>query len=859
MKRNSDNIFYREIWGNIYIRNNIISFLKLKGTQDLLPKYRGKRYTLSKDISKRENENKRYNYYGRKDVDKLAIYNKELLRDKIKNREKNLLFAKNPGIVIFNYFKDKTIDKEFYNNLFKNYSIYFTEKPLTLKMTIDSIIIMDCLVALLEIEFNYYHQLMNKDNTREDRGNDDYDDDDVDKNENYKNKVIFNFDHYLLSIKYGSVEISNYLSNKFKFKLIYQDVLTIVSEHFVLCPYSPISEPIFREIGFQNKSYGYKFFFPDLVISFYKIKSLKLLSNLVIEQNISNIYNQRPPTSVIPTFDCSIEMKPLQFFLDVCYLIYFISTIIEVKEFYSFDTTNEENDKFSILSKNELNEISKKFNEQDLKTQFEDFEINRKDIKNMVQLVIEFSRHGKSKNLTLYKAKYNNDFKDVDKRYLNDLALNCGSYKLFVSNNWPASPNIHHQTINLFKFCKSNSTIKKEFVQLFINDITHSYDNNNNINYNNNKQPSLLPFAQGNSLKGLGIKVIFETLISYGDIELLKMIVHSINIGPIYKEFLNICGNALVFIQDTNVFDLLYQCEQLKETFNFVNLLKNSKSSIKKTYDTTNILNHFKLKYPNDYYQCCHHLPTPIEKNVGFWFSKFVINNLQDFKNFIPLNYWGIQFEKEGFSNLREDKLITLDRFLKILEIKLNDQQYSYKDNLEFLAWIFENRKEDIDSGKLIISDNLILLEYYYYSDQLSLLLYNPIIAFSENMLIKLFTFNGFNIIKSVVKYHDIEGLKFIINFLFNIFQEHSSEKNILNFKSLLIGYIIKYNDLEALKFINENYKTFFSNLESYPNNISLLLTRNGTIEVINYILKEINFKKNIIDITNLFHWFDEK
>ncbi|KAM9952821.1 hypothetical protein ACTFIR_007877 [Dictyostelium discoideum] len=826
MKRNSDNIFYREIWGNIYIRSNIISFLKLKGTQDLLPKYRGKRYTLSKDISKRENESKRYNYYGRKDVNKLAIFNKELLRDKIKNREKNLLFAKNPGIIIFNYFKDKTIDKEFYNNLFKNYSIYFTEKPLTLKMTIDSIIIMDCLVALLEIEFNYYHhQSMNKDN-----------------------KFIFNFDHYLLSIKYGSVEISNYLSNKFKFKLIYQDVLTVVSEHFVYFD-SPISEPIFYEIGFQNKSYGYKFFYPDSVISFYKIKSLKLLSNLVIEQNISNIFNQRPPTSVIPTFDCSIEMKPLQFFLDVCYLIYFISTIIEVKEFYSFDTTNEENDKFSILSKNELNEISKKLNEQDLKTQFEDFEINRKDIKNMVQLVIEFSLHGKSKNLTLYKAKYNNDFKDVDKRYLNDLALNCGSYKLFISNKWPASLNTQH----LFKFCKSNSTIKKEFVQLFINDITHSYDNNNN-----NKQPSLLPFAQGDSLKGLGIKVIFETLISYGDIELLKMIVHSINIGPIYKEFLNICGNALVFIQDTNVFDLLYQCEQLKETFNFVNLLKNSKSSIKKTYDTTNILNHFKLKYPNDYYQCCHHLPTPIEKNVDFWFSKFVINNLQDFKDFIPLNYWGIQFEK-GVSNSREDKLMTLDRFLKILEIKPNDHQYSYKNNLEFLAWIFQNRKEDIDSGKLIISDNLILLEYYYCSDQLSLLLHNPIITFSENMLIKLFTFNGLNIIKSVIKYHDIEALKFIINFLFNIFQKHSSEQDILHFKSLLIGYIIKYNDLEALKFINENYKTFFSNLESYSNNISLLLTRNGTIEVINYILKEINFKKNITNIANLFHWFDEK
>ncbi|KAM9959586.1 hypothetical protein ACTFIR_000669 [Dictyostelium discoideum] len=743
-----DNLFFY-CWRNVYIRGLIFNFIKTNKTELINPNF---------GI---------YNYYQMNDVNLMATNKglKQLLVEKVeKNYHLNFNFSKSgiPFENIFKNFKNQT-DKEFYNNLFKNYPNYFLS---SIDKTAEYSMACDCVVAFQVLVNNFNYTPINC-------------------------KQLF-----IDSILNGSIETSKLINEKFNPKLNqidYDEIWKLLlnkNVDLVIEETIPKNDPI----GKINQSIEY----------------------LVKELNAPLPSPSPPPIENNNSFKCfidfSIKNRNLEFILSTCYSISYLKSYMELFISPFPKLTNS----FKILTIKELDEIKMKLTKQELESNVQDIETNNEIISKLVGMASKFTNINFYVNMVFYYQHYENNyiyFNEIENQnqnlsLFNEILIAHGNYKGIVENVdlMELEPHLKGKSIiitgkesfKIFRSCKNNiENVFKIMVQDIIDNFTFRTKPLNEIH---------------------SVLDIIKFLATFGDTKLVLELFTEIN-----KNYVIVSGypnQAYSLVTSTEMFDIIF--------FKFKNAFRLNEiyDLVDSNNDRTNtylILDHFKSKYPNEYNKVVRHY-SPLPNHL---LNEFIFNNLEEHKQKL--------IESECWLNRVRNGVVPLEHFKKLLEITPDDQEYHCFESSEIFNYVFNQRMHDIENGRFQLTHRSNLLNYYVTGKLETTIL---------NYIEKPINFPNLNsCIDLLIKFNDLNSLKFIFDY-FNL--PNCSNYQIF-FKNHLI-LISEQNNLQVLSFIFQNYPTLLTqeNLQFLFNHC---YQKTASIELINYIIKSIRFKPNLLNL----------
>ncbi|EAL66318.1 hypothetical protein DDB_G0282225 [Dictyostelium discoideum AX4] len=314
---------------------------------------------------------------------------------------------------------------------------------------------------------------------------------------------------------------------------------------------------------------------------------------------------------------------------------------------------------------------------------------------------------------------------------------------------------------------------------------------------------------------------IIKFLATFGDTKLVLELFAEIN-----KNYVIVSGypnQAYSLVTSTEMFDIIF--------FKFKNAFRLNEiyDLVDSNNDRTNtylILDHFKSKYPNEYNKVvAHYNPLP-----NHLLNEFIFNNLEEHKQKL--------IESECWLNRVRNGVVPLEHFKKLLEITPDDQEYHCFESSEIFNYVFNQRMHDIENGRFQLTQRSNLLNYYVTGKLETTIL---------NYIEKPINFPNLNsCIDLLIKFNDLISLKFIFDY-FNL--PNCSNYQIF-FKNHLI-LISEQNNLQVLSFIFQNYPTLLTqeNLQFLFNHC---YQKTASIEIINYIIKSIRFKPNLLNLYSI-------
>ncbi|KAM9998131.1 hypothetical protein ACTFIY_007803 [Dictyostelium cf. discoideum] len=552
-----------------------------------------------------------------------------------------------------------------------------------------------------------------------------------------------------------------------------------------------------------------------------------------IEYLIKELNAPLPPPIDNNSFKCfidfSIKNRNLEFILSTCYSISYLKSSLELFISPNPNLTNS----IKILTIEELDEIKIKLTKQELESNVQDIETNNEIISKLVGMASKFTNINFNVNMMFYYQHYY--FNEPPKQwgdYLTNLfkyieiSISHGDYKelLININKLPIDLTTNGKSIyflgfesyTLFRSCKSNMNQKYE---IFIQDVV-----------NHQLDTTIAP-----ELKHSIIDVL-KIFITLGNIELIQKLFTQIDHFNIQINPLNF-NSIYSFINSIEMFDLIYQ--RFREIFNLNEILE-----IVNMYNKVEIkyllLYHFKINYTQDYYQQLENY-IPCVNNLS---NEFIFENIQDFQNkIIESNFW---------SNSHRIKTINtylpLKHFKKLLEITPINEDYHSFNNFENLKYVLDFRKPDIINNRRFYIQFENSSIYNIYACGMMEEIFEEYLEKPINFPMK----NLNNTFDLMIKSIDLKSIKFIID-NFNLTNNNTF---IQNFKGCL-NTISKFNRIEVLSFIYNNYPTLLS-----QNNLQSLfehcLQISGSIEIIQFLIKDIRFKPNLENIDKNINFTDK-
>ncbi|KAM9964187.1 hypothetical protein ACTFIW_005846 [Dictyostelium discoideum] len=553
--------------------------------------------------------------------------------------------------------------------------------------------------------------------------------------------------------------------------------------------------------------------------------------NQSIEYLVKELNAPLPPPIDNNSYKCfidfSIKNRNLEFILSTCYSISYLKSSLELFISPNPNLTNS----IEILTIKELDEIKMKLTKQELESNVQDIETKNEIISKLVGMASKFTNINFNVNMKFYYQHYY--FNEPPKQWGDDLtniynyieiSISHGDYKDLVLNinKLPIDLTINGKSIyflgfesyTLFRSCKSNMNQKCE---IFIQDVV-----------NHQLDTTIAP-----ELKHSIIDVL-KFFITLGNIELTQQLFTQLDHFNIQ---INPSNSIYSFINSTEMFDLIYQ--RFRETFNLNEILEivNMYNKVEIKYL---ILYHFKNNYSQDYHQQLENY-IPCVNNL---LNEFIFENIQDFQNkLIESNFW---------SNSHRIKTINtnlpLKHFKKLLEITPINENYHCFNNFENLKYVLDFRKQDIiNNGRFYIQfENSSI--YNIYACGMMEEIFEEYLEKPINFPMK----NLNNTFDLMIKSIDLKSIKFIIDY-FNLTNNNTF---IQNFKGCL-NTISKFNRIEVLSFIYNNYPTLLS-----QNNLQSLFEHciqiTGSIEIIQFLIKDIRFKPNLENIDKNINFTDK-
>ncbi|EAL68219.2 hypothetical protein DDB_G0278093 [Dictyostelium discoideum AX4] len=793
---NKDFLFFK-IWKNKYIKTIIFKYLKIKQQQQ--------QYYNDEILENRIY----YNYYQLKNVDLMSINNKGLLRDKVKNSMiLKFTFDSNkiPFQEIFkNFKKNSEKNKEFYFNLFKNYSKYFindidnnnNNNSSIINSTAFYITLCDCVVAfdILIKKYNFKPILRSGGGSKN------------------KNKNINWSPLYYKSILVGSINIANYLKD---------EIGCILSEDEKSKIYYQLIN-----IDYSNKNYKKKIILYGAMEN--RNKSIHFLNSIKISippQNNININNNDDDndnddfTSLI---DFSVKNKTLEFCLNTCYSIIYLKELFKNYKFVEFVNKSKEAENV-ILS---IEQLDKFRDEQQLQRQLnclvKDLDCCNQSFRSIVRMSIFYtsSLHLRS-NLMFCNAKFdNNYFPEYSHKKTVRLALGMGDYKklksigAFQSLNNLSQFNIPKYPLFglLLKNPKHLESVKSKFIDSLINDYF-----------------TKLYIYQGK------IEVIIMILIINENIDLIQFLInHPVGL---LENNIKIQRNHFKFIKSQKMFNFLLS----------VNLIEIENLKLIKPPPSQQQQQDQPQQQP-----ICN--PINWEKKVNIYYLDET-DNYDDNKNdsinpFLPM------------ANIPLWKFIII-----VSELTPIDMQYSCLNSKEKLKWVLENR-QDVDSKRcFLIKDELSnsfgIYDSFGIEKCKTIKIFNEIIEYYQNIDCKeidsnnnnniIYKFNEFykptgkminfidhlffySVFSDIIKRCNFETLDSFLNFIMDKRNQDQQSKTM--FLSKLLQSIGELNALEVFSHLFTNHSNLFTQ-DDYLN-CYIIASTHGSIELKDFILKNSN------------------
>ncbi|KAN0055615.1 hypothetical protein ACTA71_008731 [Dictyostelium dimigraforme] len=611
--------------------------------------------------------------------------------------------------------------------------------------------------------------------------------------ENYKYKPINYKQLFIDSILNGSINTSKLINEMFKPQLNEEDInkiwKLIINKNIelVIDESLPKRDPI----GKINQSIEYL------------VNDLNIQLPSVVYNNSNNCF-----------IDFSIKNRNLQFILSTCYSISLLKSSLESFISPYPHLTNS----FKILSIKELNEIKSKLSVQELESNVQDIETNNDIISKLVGMASKFTNNNFKVNMVFYYQHYENKyihFEEIENQNLslfNEILISHGNYKGIIENvdrmgieSHPKGKSIiitGDESFKIFRSCKNN--IENVF-KTMIDDM---------VEYFTTKTK---PYSEIHSILD-----IITFLVNYGDPKLVLSLFNEIN-----KQFIMVPdfpNQSFSLITSTEMFDIIFHkfknSFRINEIYDLVDL----------NNDRTNtylILNHFKSKYPKEYNKVVRNY-RPLPNHL---LNEFIFNNLEEHKQkLIDHECW--------LNRIRGSSTVPLEHFKKLLEFTPDEQEYHCFESPDNFNYVFNQRMNDIESGKFKLTHRSSLYNYYVSGK-----LETTILKYIEKPM----DFPNINsCIDLLIKITDLNTLKFIIDY-FNL-QTCSNYQ--IPFKNHLL-LISEQNNLMVLSFIFQNYPNLLSqeNLQFLFNHC---YQKTGSIEIINYIIKTIRFKPNLLNLHSI-------
>ncbi|KAN0029135.1 hypothetical protein ACTFIV_011010 [Dictyostelium citrinum] len=708
-----------------------------------------------------------YNYYQMNDVNLMATNKglKQLLVDKVEKKfHLNFNFSRSeiPYENIFKNFQDEK-DHFFYQNLFNNYPNYFLS---SIDKTAEYSMACNCTVAL-KVLINSFKYIP------------------------IDSKQLF-----IDSILKGSIETSKLIKEIFNPQLNEKDIngiwklLLNKNVELVIEETLPNNDPI----GKINQSIQY----------------------LIKELNIPPLPPLSPPNnnnSFKCFIDFSIKNRNLGFILSTCYSISYLKPSLE-----SFISPNPNlTNTINILTIKQLDEINMKLTKQELESNVQDIETNNEIISQVVGMASKFTNKNFYYNMVFYYQHYKNKYIFFDElienqqqnlSLFNEILIAHGNYKGIIENVDRMNIEPHQkgksiiitgkESFKIFRSCKSN--IENVF-KIMVQDIVQNFTT------------KIKAFTEIHSVLD-----IIKFLVAFGDAKLVLQLFSEINRN--YVLVSSYPNQDYSLVTSTEMFDILFS--KFKNAFR-LNEVYDLVDSNKDRSNTYLVLNHFKLKYPEEYNKVVrHYIPLP-----NHLLNNFIFNNLEEHKQ--------ILIDSECWLNRITQGTVPLEHFKKLLEITPHHQEYHCFESAENFNYVFNERMFDIESGRFRLTHRTSLYNYYVSGKLETTIL---------NYIEKPMDFPNINsCIDLLIKLSDLKTLKFVIDYfnLPNCSNYQSSFKNHL----LLIS---EQNNLDVLSFIFQNYPTLLTqeNLQFLFNHC---YQKTGSIELINYIIKTIRFKPNLLNL----------
>ncbi|KAN0009720.1 hypothetical protein ACTFIU_007019 [Dictyostelium citrinum] len=612
-------------------------------------------------------------------------------------------------------------------------------------------------------------------------------------------------DLFIGSILNGSFEVADYLRNTFcinlsndEYKeiwnsLLYKENVEGATQH---------SHSMFE--GLKNNSNVNFNKINDSIE--YLVKKLNSPLPIAVDNNKMNSF-----------IDFSIKNRNVEFILSTCYSISYLKSSLE-----SFVSPNPTlTNPIKILTIEELDEIKMKLTKQELESNVQDIETNNEIISQLVGMASKLTDINFNVNMMFYYMHYHfnnspNQWGDYLSNVYNyiEISISHGDYKTLVLNinKLPIDPSINGKSIyfmgiesyTLFRSCKSNIAQKNEN---FIQDVI-----------NHQLEMTIAPELKHS------INDVIKFYITLGNVEMIQQLFTQLDHFNIQT---NPSTSMYSFINTTEMFDFVYQ--RFRESFNLNEILEivnmYNKLEIKYT-----ILNHFKKSYTQDYYeQLVNFVPC-----ANSLLNEFIFDNIQDFQNkLIETNIWS--FRIEIFNTYPP-----LKHFKKLIEITPINEHYHCFDSVENLKYVLDYKKQDIINGRFKISECSSIYNIYACGMMEEIF---------ENHLEKPINFpttNLNNTFDLMIKSIDLKSIKFLIDY-YNLSNNNTF---IQNFKGCL-NTISNLNKIEVLSFIFNNYPTLLSqkNLQSL---FEHCIQVSGSIEIIQFIIKDIRFKPNLEKIDKI-------
>ncbi|KAK5584654.1 hypothetical protein RB653_006269 [Dictyostelium firmibasis] len=598
---------------------------------------------------------------------------------------------------------------------------------------------------------------------------------------------------FIDSILFGSIETSKYLNGKYNFQLKEKEINEIW-KLLLNVKVDLVTEEIIAkkdEIGKTNQSIQYL------------VKELNVPLPPLVDSNSFKCF-----------IDFSIKNRNLKFILSTCYSISYLKSSLESFKSISPSYT----DSIKILSIQELDEIRDRLTLQELESNVQDIETNNQIISKLVGMASKFTNINFYVNMVFYYQHYENNyinFEEIQNQnqnltIFNEILIAHGNYKSMIENveRLGIEPQQYGKSIivtgkesyKIFRSCKRN--VKNVFEKM-VNDIIENYTSR------------LRPYNQIHAILD-----IVNFLVGYGDPKLVEILFTELNKNGVIVPS---CPNQLYSqITSTEMFDIIFL--RFKNAFR-INEIYDLVDFNNQRTNTYMILNHFKTKYPNEYNKVVrHYIPLP-----NHLLNEFIFNNLDEYKQQL--------IDSECWLNRIRDDTIPLEHFKKLLEITPNDQQYHCFESPDNFNFVFNERFQDIENGRFRLTHRNSLYNYYVCGK-----LREIILNFTEKPI----DFPNINsCIDLLIKFTDLNSLKFI----FDYFNLSNCSKYKESFKSHLL-LISEQNNLDVISFIFQNYPTLLS-----QENLQFLFDHGhqvtGSIEIIEYIIKEIRFKPKISNLQN--------